>query len=672
MRFLGILCSLATLVVTGLTLVGAEAGPAQQPAAIDSARNYFAPPAFADPEISPDGTSVAFIARRQEHACLFRLNLGTKQVDGIFDPGGGEVEKCWWLGDRRLLFAAIGEFGRSYFIQDLDGSEPRLIQPLEHLPLEWIHPIAGDFDHLMAVKFDPDRLPLVGSFGFTRRWTDLYIARVDLPGNRATHLGSLEPDENSFSLARNPADAFLQSGATESGHDAVFSSGGELRAKVAIVRGHWHVMWRTGGAKSWHELSGSESYPPFVPVAMAADDRHLIVIAHDQGDTTAVMQLDPDTDQRVTLGQRPDRDVEQIIWDPSQHYAVGVSFFNFGPADEMYFDGELGQLQSVLQRSLPATVNRVVSESADRRRCVVESSAAGLPPKYFLLERAAGRLSELGEEYPESAGVVTARHEYFQYLTHDGVTEKGGVLLPATGGKAEGFSALVLPIQFVGEKATTGGDYNAAEEYLASRGIAVVRLGVRGYAGFGQKFKSAGDFELSGKVARDIEDGVQFLREQGWTRPGKVALFGDGLGASFALRTAAGSKEIGAVVALNATGYLDVNEIGWLTSSPANAGSLLALAGGSAEAFRRVHEFEPESYMARMTGSVLLINYTWFDGQSSGGSRETARVRYALANHHVKFEEAGLDWHGSEHRPMTDYSAQLFFMVANYVEKTLK
>src|SRR4051812_42799560 len=73
---------------------------------------YFKAPEFTSPAISPDGKNVAFIAQNNGRACLFRLELKTGQVSGLFSAGEGDVETFWWTGSNRVLLAGRGESGR--------------------------------------------------------------------------------------------------------------------------------------------------------------------------------------------------------------------------------------------------------------------------------------------------------------------------------------------------------------------------------------------------------------------------------------------------------------------------------------------------------------------------------------------------------------------------------
>ncbi len=95
----------------------------------------------------------------------------------------------------------------------------------------------------------------------------------------------------------------------------VFSSDGEVRAKLWDELGKWHIAWRGRKGSAWHNITCPvEDRPVFVPSGHGCGrPRHIIVLANDQGNTSASVLLDPETDQRTLLAQRPKHDVWGMV-----------------------------------------------------------------------------------------------------------------------------------------------------------------------------------------------------------------------------------------------------------------------------------------------------------------------------------------------------------------------
>ncbi len=607
--------------------------PAPPEPAKDDAANFFRRPDFDAPVVSPDGASVAFIAWHKGHSRLFKLDLATGKMDGVFDPGDGEVERAWWLGSRRLLIAGRGEFGFKYFVQELDGGKPRVVSTLDYVPPDRITAVPNDAEHVVAVKY-------------LRGW---YVTRVEVLADRGRQLDATiyDPDR------------------------VVLSAGGEIRAKIYQWEDRWRVFWRASAADPWQDLEGTGAEPPFWPLAVAANDRDLLVLAHDQGDTTALMVLDPASGQRTVLAQRPNRDIFRLIFEQPSHFPVGVSFFNLGHDDLFFFDDNAAKLHAGLTQALPETYRRVASASLDHRVQIIQAWNPGLPSRYYLFDTARGRLSKLEQQFANDSLPPLGTVRFFEFTTRDGVHESGYLLLPHPSRAAPPCPLLIVPVDYVGQEGDLADGFLAWDQYLASRGIAVASIMARGSRGWGKTFQKAGDFKLADVVTHDYEDALDFLVHEGLIDPARVAITGNGMSALFALRMASISHALKAVVAWDAAAYgLNAAEIDWFTGRGGDLGSIVEQAGGSRAAYSLVREFEPEQFVANLSAHALIIYTSSYDGifrQIDAGV-----LHDTLQKHKKTFEWYLFDLHDFEHRPESYYQAVFATKVADYLTTTLK
>jgi dienelactone hydrolase len=629
MKRLPLACGLVLILLSAY--LGAENPPAVAPVS-SPATAFFQSPDFFSPAVSPDGKNVAFIARHNGHSRLFKLELATGKVAGVFDPGDGEVDRAWWLGSRRLLIAGEGEFGYKYFVQELDGGKPRVVSTLEYVPPERITALPNDAEHVIAVKF-------------LREW---YVTRVDVRADRGQQL-----DGNVF----DPS-------------GGVLSAQGEVRAKAYQYGETWRLFWRSSATSPWHDLEGHGAQPTFWPLAVAQNDHDLIVISYDQGNTSALMTLDPDTGKRTLLAQRPDRDVFRLIRKEPDHFPVCVSFFNPGHDDLVFFDDSAGKFYASLAQALPEIHKRVAGSSADSGVQIIEAWDPGAPSRYYLLEKARGRLSKLGQQYADDSLPPLGTVRFFEFATRDGVHESGYILLPHPSRAARPCPLLIVPMAYVGQEGGLAYGFDGMEQYLASRGIAVARLLVRGSRGLGKTFQMAGDFKLADVVAHDYEDGLKYLTQEGLVDADRVAIIGWERSALFALRMASVSTAFKAVVAHDPVAYeLSNQNIDWLTGSGGAIASMIQQAGGSQTAYNLVHEFEPEHFMSNLSAHALIIYTSSFDREFL--SVDAGMVRDSLRRHGKPYEWYLFDVHDIEHRPEWYYLAVFNTKIADYLTRTL-
>jgi len=211
--------------------------------------------------------------------------------------------------------------------------------------------------------------------------------------------------------------------------------------------------------------------------------------------------------------------------------------------------------------------------------------------------------------------------------------------------------------------------FNAQDQFFASRGYAVAHIGVRGTPGFGREFLNAGDFQLAGKVVADLDDAVDYLARTGRIDPRRVAILGDGLGGLSGLHTAAVSNRFHAVVAYDPICDLTATSIGWLSSSRADTPTIVKQAGGTKAAYDLVHQFEPDSFMEKLTAPVLLVKTSWYGLSNDTGGK---RIRGSMDRHRKVYEWYELDLRDYEHVKNETYLAKINTQIADYLDRTLK
>lgn len=77
--------------------------------------------------------------------------------------------------------------------------------------------------------------------------------------------------------------------------------------------------------------------------------------------------------------------------------------------------------------------------------------------------------------------------------------------------------------------------FDPAIQFLVSRGYGVLSPNVRGSGGFGHRFAALDDYRLRGNAVKDVQAGVEWLIQNGYTRPDLAGITGKGYGGHLVL-----------------------------------------------------------------------------------------------------------------------------------------
>ncbi|MBS0631730.1 MAG: prolyl oligopeptidase family serine peptidase [Verrucomicrobia bacterium] len=632
-RFIGLLFASLSVFGAGAT-VGRPATPAV------ALNPFFAPPEFNNPIIAPDGKHIAFFTESGNRTYLLSYELATKKVQLLSTAEQGNVKEVWWLGSDRVLFYTFSKTEPAYFLQDLRGSTPRRIKSLTGMRPLWLKSMADDPSHVIAYMIRWD-----GGSDFD---LEILTGRADLDKDN------------------------IQTYGTAQHGIPVLSATGELRATNDIHEHKWTVAWRADGSSPWSKLQGDGDKPRFEPRGLARDGRHIIVLARDQGDTTAAMSLDPVTGERTLLAQRPDRDVQDFIWDPTNNFIIGVEFYRYGQRDTAFFEPADAKRQASIDQALPGARNWLLSSSSDGQLQIILSVGPSCAPVFSLLDRKQGRISELNAQYPSLKPGKLGRTENFQFKCSDGLTAYGYVVLPPASTTRGPAPLLVMTPDQAGEAPTTPTRYSAIDQYLASRGYAVAHFAVHGNTGFGERFLKAGAFQFADQVPRDFEAGLRCLTESGLIDAKRVAVLGTARSGLLALRMAANSNSYRSVITINTPGTLKIGALLWLYTDDIDLTKLVTQVGGDKKAYELLRVFYPESYVSRLSASTLVVydRYSYSTYDSTHATRRA--LEYCLKDNHKPYESYEIDPDATEKESRNAYTQQLWTKVADYLDKTLK
>lgn len=295
--------------------------------------------------------------------------------------------------------------------------------------------------------------------------------------------------------------------------------------------------YRKAGSREWLPLgtlqidgTGVTGFNPY-----AVDPSLNVVYGFDdQNGRRALFSISLDgTLTRKLVFARPDVDVDDLIEVGRNNRVVGAAYVTDRRHTE-FFDPVLKGLQAPLGKALPGRLVSFVDTSSDENRVLLFAGSDVDPGHFYLFDRKARSLGDVGPVRPEMAGVALAAVRPVTYKAADGTEIPAYLTLPAGSGGKD-LPAIVMPHGGPGARDEWGFDWLA--QFFAARGFAVIQPNFRGSAGYGEDWYQKNGFQSWRTAIGDVNDAGRWLIKSGVADPSRLAIVGWSYGGYAALQS---------------------------------------------------------------------------------------------------------------------------------------
>jgi dipeptidyl aminopeptidase/acylaminoacyl peptidase len=477
-------------------------------------RVLFGNPERVSPQISPDGTRLAWIAPYEGVLNVWVAPMGGAGVDWsaaqvVTDDTDRGIRMFAWAHDgRHLLYLQDTGGDENWRLHDVDLTtmQRRDLTPFDSVRTELI----------AAEKKFPTEI-LVGLNKDNPQLHDVY--RLNLT------TGELVKEVTNPGFVGWVADAQL---VVRAGI-APQPDGG----MVLMVRGDAEEDWRPVLTVSAEDALTSG------PIAFSEDGRSLLALSSVGADTGRLIRLDLATGEQQVLAEDPDADVAGLRIDPDTREPQIVSFLK----DRMEYrvlDESVAPDLAAIRALDPGDPSFSDADDADETWLVAFNNDT-TAVSYYSYDRRTREGRFLFEARPELSRYQLAPMQPFTFTSRDGLTIHGYATFPPDGPRTG--LPTVLNVHG-GPWARDAWGYDPEAQWLANRGYLCVQVNFRGSTGYGKAFVNAGDREWGGRMHDDLVDAVAHITGQQWADPTRVAIYGGSYGGYAALVGAAFTPEL--------------------------------------------------------------------------------------------------------------------------------
>ena len=469
----------------------------------------FQSPERASPQISPDGTKLAYLAPRDGV-----LNVWVRTLEGaddrvVTDDRKRGIRQYFWQGDSAHVL----------YRQDKDGDENWHLYQTS-LAAKTTRDLTP-FDGVQAqVVRASARVPFTLLVGLNQRDRKLFdVHRLDLT------TGTLEPD------TENPGDV------------VGWSADDDLSVRACQVYGPDGgviIRVRAGAGSAWRELQKWAPDETFGGVAgFTPDGAGVWLLSSVGAETTRLLEANLESGESRVLAEDARYDVGPTMTHPKTGRLEAVQIQrerNEWKALDPAIEAQFGALRKLKDGDFT-----VASRDEADRTWIVAYVVDDAPVHYYAWNRAERKGTFLFTNRPRLEKRVLANMRPVSLSARDGLKLEGYLTRPPNA--PAGRLPLVLNVHG-GPWGRDSWGLNNEVQWLANRGYAVLQLNFRGSTGFGKRHVNAGDREWGGKMHDDLIDGVAWAVAQGIADPKRVAIYGGSYGGYAALVGAAFTPDV--------------------------------------------------------------------------------------------------------------------------------
>jgi dipeptidyl aminopeptidase/acylaminoacyl peptidase len=455
----------------------------------------FGNPERANPQLSPDGKRLAWLAPDKKNVLQVWVKTIGKDDDKVVtaDKKRG-IRNYFWAPDNKTLL----------YIQDNDGDE--------------------NF-HIYGVDLDA---------GTVRDYTAFQGVRAGVVSVEPKVTDQIEIQMN----ARNKQlfDAYkltLSTGAlvldaTNPGNVQGYGTDKNLNVVVAQATtgdGGTEILVRDNAQSPWRSLIKVGAEENVNVVDVTDDGKGLYLQTSVGSDTARLVRYEIASGAQKVIASSDAVDAGIVVVNPNSRAIEAVSFEPgrrtwtiVDPGVKADFEG-IGKLND----GDFAIVNR---DYADNNWLVAFTSDRG-PTRWYVWDRAAKKGTLLFSAQPKLDNLQLSQMKPVVIKTRDGMNMNAYLTLPA------GLEPKNLPlVLFVhgGPWARDTWGYRSFPQWLANRGYAVLQPNYRGSTGYGKKFLHAGDKQWGLKMHDDLIDAGNWAVKQGYADPKRIAIMGGSYG----------------------------------------------------------------------------------------------------------------------------------------------
>ncbi|ULC58159.1 S9 family peptidase [Flaviramulus sp. BrNp1-15] len=472
--------------------------------------DYFARPKARSFNFSPNGTYLSYREKDENTKNhVYVKNLETGEVKRVIEEKEELIRGFGWANDSRLVYVMDKGGNEDYhlFAVDVDGTNQKELTPFDGVKVNIIEGLKEDKDHMIISMnqnnpqiFEPYKINIV-----TGELKQLY-----------------KNDD-----AANPINSYE------------FDKDGNLRGFARLRNGVNFDFYYTVDGENYEikkQLNWKDNFS-ISSFNYATDYPH---------DAYVVSNLESDKTQIYLYDLKEDKAIKKIF--SNDYYDVSglrLSRNRNYELDYFSYEGEKRQIVPVsdyykklhkrITDKFPNYSYSIADVTDDESKYLIFLQSDKLYGTYYSYDASKDEFKLLYNLMPNLIESDMAEMRPITFKSRDGKTIHGYITLPKEALNGQKVPVIVNPHGGPQGVRDSWG-FNPEAQLFASRGYATLQVNFRISGGYGREFLESGFKQIGRQAMDDVEDGLQYVIDQGWVDKDNAAIYGGSHGGYAVLR----------------------------------------------------------------------------------------------------------------------------------------
>ena len=460
--------------------------------------DFFKNPEKSSYQISPDGSFYSFMAPYKNRMNIFIQKIGDSSATQLTFEEARDIAGYFWPNNEQIVFLKdeAGDENFHLFGVNIDGSNSVSFT---------------DFDGVRAQIIDdlPDQKDFV-VIGLNKRNNQVFDP----------YRLNLKTGETSM-LAENPGNI----------QGWMFDHDGKLRIATAIVDGvNQSILYRESEEDEFKTIITTNFKEGFNPQFFTFDNKKIIGSSNLGRDKYAIVEFDPISAKEVkVLYANDDYDVNGVGYSRKRK-VITAAYFESWKSERHYFDSTSKATFEKIQKQLAGYEIGITGVNKEENILILRTYSDKSLGAYYIYNSQDDKMEKIVDVSPWIDENEMSNQLPIAYQSRDGLKINGYLTLPKGYNMENAKNLPVVINPHGGPWARDSWGFNPEIQFLANRGYAVLQMNFRGSTTYGRKFWEASFDQWGLSMQEDVQDGAQWLIDQGIADPKRIAIYGGSYG----------------------------------------------------------------------------------------------------------------------------------------------